>query len=117
MRRRRLRSCSCSSERSGERPIASHHPVGVRAGTEVFGPLDLLTERASRTLRGACHIVEHEDNEMMRLYPIGPIPSPSAYGRLARPEEIGALVAFLASDEASCVTGAEFYVDGGWTAQ
>ncbi len=51
----------------------------------------------------------------MRLYAIGPIPSPIAYGRLARPEEIGALVAFLASDEAAYVTGAEFYVDGGWT--
>jgi FtsP/CotA-like multicopper oxidase with cupredoxin domain len=23
-----------------------------------------------------CHIVEHEDNEMMRPYAIGPIPSP-----------------------------------------
>ena len=54
----------------------SHHPVGVRAGTEVFGALDLVTEPASRTLRGVCHIVEHEDNEMMRPYAIGPIPSP-----------------------------------------
>ena len=41
-----------------------HHLVGVRAGTEV-GALDLVTERARRTLRGVCHIVEHEDNEMM----------------------------------------------------
>jgi spore coat protein A len=23
-----------------------------------------------------CHIVEHEDNEMMRPYAIGPIPTP-----------------------------------------
>ena len=54
----------------------SHHPVGVRAGTEVFGPLDLVMELASRTLRGVCHIVEHEDNEMMR--PLRDRPDPSA---------------------------------------
>ena len=34
-------------------------------------------------------------------------------GRLGRPEEIAKTVTFLASDDASFITGAEFFVDGG----
>ena len=37
--------------------------------------------------------------------------------RVAEPEEVSALVAFLASDESSYCTGAEFTVDGGRTVQ
>lgn len=36
--------------------------------------------------------------------------------RMGRPEEVSAAVAFLASDEASYVTGSTVYVDGGWLA-
>lgn len=38
-------------------------------------------------------------------------------GRLGKPEEIAAAVAFMASDEAAFMTGSEVYLDGGWTAR
>ena len=38
-------------------------------------------------------------------------------GRMGEPEDIGAMVAFLASDDAKYITGAEFTVDGGMVAQ
>jgi 2-keto-3-deoxy-L-fuconate dehydrogenase len=37
-------------------------------------------------------------------------------GRIGKPEEIAALVAYLASDDASFTTGQEHIIDGGWTA-
>jgi len=43
--------------------------------------------------------------------------SATPLGRLGRPEEIAAGVAYLASDDASYVTGSELYIDGGYTAR
>ncbi|WP_433798495.1 SDR family NAD(P)-dependent oxidoreductase [Actinomycetospora sp. CA-084318] len=38
-------------------------------------------------------------------------------GRLGRPEEVAAAVAFLASEDSGYTTGSELYVDGGWAAR
>lgn len=39
-----------------------------------------------------------------------------ALGRMGKPEEIAAAAVYLASDEASFITGSAFIIDGGWSA-
>jgi NAD(P)-dependent dehydrogenase (short-subunit alcohol dehydrogenase family) len=40
--------------------------------------------------------------------------SKSVLGRMGKPEEVANVMYFLASDDASFVTGATYFVDGGW---
>lgn len=58
-------------------------------------------------------VKDASDPAMQQL--MGTILGMTPMGRLGKPEEVAAMIAFLASDDAAYCTGAEFYVDGGWT--
>ena len=53
----------------------------------------------------------HEDEVRQQLHARQPL------GRMGRPDEIAYAALYLASDEASFVTGSSLVIDGGWTAK
>lgn len=78
-------------------------PYGIRVNCVSPGPLN--------TQQSVDIVGEERMVEFRKRFPLVPLG-----GRLGEPEEVAATFAFLASDDASYITGANLVIDGGLTA-
>ena len=110
--------------------ILGYRTVGERAAySSSKGAIDTLTrsmafDLAQNNIRVNCVVPGAIDTPLLRGS-INDSPNPaetekflgskSVFGRMGTSEEVANVMYFLASDEASFVTGAAYFVDGGWS--
>jgi NAD(P)-dependent dehydrogenase (short-subunit alcohol dehydrogenase family) len=99
---------------AGSYVAAKHGVVGLtRQFAVTFGPFNVRVNAISpgyieTPMTAGMREIPEAQQFLERLHPIG---------RLGQPEEIAAAAAFLASDDASFITGVALPVDGGYTAR
>ena len=106
----RNRSAYCAAKAGVEnltRAMAlDHGREGVRANCVAPGLIDTPLIRGGKVGGG-------DNPDAMQAM----VDRHHALGRIGQPEEVAAAIAFLASDDASFITGAVLPVDAGWNAQ
>ncbi len=85
-----------------------HAAQGIRVNAVLPGTVDTPMVRASAELFRGDGTAEEMLAQWGRFHPLG---------RVAQPEEVAKVIAFLLSDEASFCTGGSYLVDGGLLAQ
>jgi 3-oxoacyl-[acyl-carrier protein] reductase len=88
---------------------------GLRAGLTGLAK-SLSIEVASHGITVNCLLPGYTDTERLRelAVPVEKMTAAIPAGRLGKPEELGALAAFLASAQAAYITGQAIAVDGGY---
>jgi NAD(P)-dependent dehydrogenase (short-subunit alcohol dehydrogenase family) len=84
-------------------------PKGVRVVRVSPGWIETEASVELATRLATEHDVDVEQGKRMIMDSLGGIP----IGRPSKPEEVASLIAFLASDRAGTITGAEYVIDGG----
>ena len=98
------------------------NPYGPSKGGVIQFTRNLATESASKNIRVNCICPGFVETNMTRGLTENPetlkqLEDRHPMGRLGQPKEIAYAALFLASDEASFITGAPLFVDGGYIAQ